>query len=236
MSQMIKMTGLTPISVMLEKERRMVYRTATIVVIMILVGIVWWLIVSTRSPVPNTVEPVQEQVQDERLRELLRRFKSPIKNERLEAQQNILTLSRDDLKFRNSAIRSLLDIVETQKGPVIHFDRYQEWKLAVETLGLMRAVEASSTLAKRISVNNGSFGLGIVWFPAATALVQIGDPAIPELTNVLRSSQSELERHLCVETLHAIRTPAARNALENIQLRTKRKDLKQAINHVLRNW
>lgn len=216
----------------------MLYRGVILAVVVSIVGLTWWILSTIKPTGPVVIDLVQEQAQDDRLRELIETLRSTKKDERIGAQRKILELSRGDITFRNSAVRSLISIVENEKRSVLLCpdECYQEWRMAVETLGAMNAVEATDTLAKRITVNNGSFGLGIAWFPAATALVQIGEPAIPELKNRLLGSQSELERKLYIDTLHAIRTPAARNSLEDILQSTRRKDIKQAIRQVLRNW
>lgn len=187
----------------------------------------------------NLTEKTSEATDDsEKLKLLLEKFRSENKNEQEQAQKNILALSNKSVSFRNLAVQEMLKIVNSQKQSTIvcRNNCYQEWRLAVETLGMMEATEAIDSLVERLDYNDGSFGLSLSWFPAAKSVVRIGSPAIPKLTEIFSDPENELRCDLAVQVLYIIGNDEAKLALQKILDKKINSHQKAEIKRLLRNW
>jgi hypothetical protein len=104
------------------------------------------------------------------------------------------------------------------------------WYNAVELAGKLKIGEAAPALAQWINWRNeGPVGLSLearlVFYPAAKALSEIGDPAIPVLQRVLNSGSPE-EHVRAVRVLCIIHTPNAKAVLHDLCLAKIRRTFK----------
>lgn len=134
------------------------------------------------------------------------------------ATEELLRLSKADADSRKALVMTLPTIIA--KGP-----RPQEvWHNAVKLAAALKVVEAIPSLVKWDDFPYSSFlismGYGPTQFPAAWALIQIGDPAVPALAAVLAGPdqqtprQADHRKQTSVDILRQLGTPAARKALE----------------------
>lgn len=99
-----------------------------------------------------------------------------------------------------------------------------QWLNAVSLAGELKIVEAMPALAKWVSVRTGggmttlSSESGLINSPAGTALVQIGDPAIPALQETLEHGELHT-RWDSARALVLVNSPKAKAALREHSLR-----------------
>jgi hypothetical protein len=136
------------------------------------------------------------------------------------ATEELLRLSKVEPDSRNGLAIALPTIIG--KGP-----RPQEvWHNAVKLAAALKVVEAIPALMKWMDYFGsdfiaGGFGMGPTQYPAAWALIQIGDPAVPALAAVLAGPDHQTPRQadhrklVSIETLQQMGTPVARKALED---------------------
>jgi hypothetical protein len=108
----------------------------------------------------------------------------------------------------------------------------------VELAGDLKISEASSALAAWINWRKeGPFlptlEVQLIFYPAAKALTETGDPAIPVLQRVLNSGNSEVHAR-AVRVLCIIHTPKAKAALHDNLPRESDPDLQAMTKNVLR--
>ena len=152
-----------------------------------------------------------------------------------EAAKQLLQRARSNPETKRYLKEHLPPIVE--KGPS---DVGEPWVNVVGLAGELRISEAVPALAKWIGFE---FGRGTVdmasWaalddYPAAKALSQIGDPAVPRLATILKQGTSE-DRSAAVRALMLIGTPAAKTVLQDqlkVEQDPKMKSfIKDAIDH-----
>jgi hypothetical protein len=107
------------------------------------------------------------------------------------------------------------------KGPT----QPKDWQNAVKLAATIKVIEAIPALMSWLDYDSspfilGGLGIGPNQFPAAWALIQIGDPALPALAAALGGPdqqtprQAERRRLLCIQTLQQMGTPGARKTLE----------------------
>jgi hypothetical protein len=101
------------------------------------------------------------------------------------------------------------------------FDRLHScpWDNAVELAGSLKISETASSLARWINWrNNGplstSMEAQLIFYPAAKALAEIGDPSVPVVQRVLNSGSSE-EHARAVRVLCIIHSPKAKAVLQD---------------------
>ena len=134
------------------------------------------------------------------------------------ATEELLRLSKIDANSRKTLAVALPPIIA--KGP-----KPQEvWHNAVTLAAAFKLREAIPALLKWEDILYSdfliSFGFGPNQFPAAWALVQIGDPAVPALAAVLAGpdqptpTQADHRKLWSIDILKQLGTPAARKALE----------------------
>jgi HEAT repeat protein len=97
--------------------------------------------------------------------------------------------------------------------------QYKQWKNAVRLAGELKIAEAVPALAKWISLDNvGETSAGeyqrLETNPAAKALSQIGDPAIPALVNVIEHGTTR-EKWSAYFALNLIASPRAYAAIHD---------------------
>ena len=127
------------------------------------------------------------------------------------AAEQLLKLGRSDPKARQDLVRHLPLMI--QKGPV----ESRPWSNAVQLAGTLKIAEAAPGLAKWIYEDaGGTLTLATTTRleddPAAKALAQIGDPSLPAVSPLLKSSNLN-KRWSAALVLYNIGTPAAKNTL-----------------------
>jgi hypothetical protein len=109
----------------------------------------------------------------------------------------------------------------------------EPWKNEVELAGHLKIDAAAPALAKWINWRSqGPAGLSLearlVFYPAATALFEIGDPAIPAVQHALDYGTSD-EHYKAVRVLCIIHSPSAKAVLRNDLQREPDPDLQAMI-------
>jgi hypothetical protein len=131
-----------------------------------------------------------------------------------QAEKQLLKLGSSNAEARRYLSRNLPALIEAdpkdprpQKRTVMR----PEWLYVVQVAGLLKIVEAAPALAKWIDYPPSPAVLdeeSVPERPAALALVQIGDPAIPTLQNVLAHGDTD-ERWQAAQVLDSIGSPKA---------------------------
>lgn len=188
---------------------------------------------SPATPIRDTSYPNQDWI-----RSLTRRLGSGDEADRVEAQKELLNTANLDDGNRRLVLKALLEVVNSQNGEIITCGPscYREWEGAVETLGQMAAVEAIPALASRVSMNYGAYSLGIAFFPAARALVAIGDPSVPALLQVALNNPKPLNRSVAFRGIYAIHTQTALLAMEEIARKASDPNLRRDAHDALEGW
>jgi HEAT repeat protein len=114
----------------------------------------------------------------------------------IETQQDVhdslLRIADQTPELRSEVIEALLRVLEDpeagKEAPVAY-----RWTTAVNVIGELRATEAIDILIKNLN-RTGENGLvsSIHYHPVARALAKIGEPAIPQLIEVLSSSDEDI--------------------------------------------
>jgi len=156
-----------------------------------------------------------------------------------QAEAQLLQLGNSDVGAKRYLARHLPALIgKGPKGsPQVPYPQ-QLWLDEVRLAGELRMVEAAPALAKWISVRTGG-GL-ITQFreeslqdsPAGTALVQIGDPAIPTLQDLLAHGNRD-ERVEAARALDDIGSPKATATLRQYAATGQDRDLADFIKRVM---
>jgi len=140
-----------------------------------------------------------------------------------EAAAQLLKEGRNDAKARQylaSHLPALIEADPRDPRPQWHDVMRLEWYNAVQLAANLKLGEAAPALAMWISyrTDQGVTGLSHDYSlqpnPAALALVQIGDPAIPSLQGLLAHGKN-IEPWLAARALDLIGSPAAKSVLED---------------------
>jgi HEAT repeat protein len=135
--------------------------------------------------------------------------------QRSRARTILTNIAKESPALRAQIIEELIKIVIE---PACHETTANSgsWDDTAYLLGDLRAEEAIDALADRIDWNDGVAGSSLGHYPAAWALVEIGKPAIPRLTQTALASQNVKSRENAVRALGEIGGAQARTALESI--------------------
>jgi hypothetical protein len=171
----------------------------------------------------------EQQSADETFQRLL----SPKTTDKAATQ--LLSRAKKEPEARKYLAEHLPPVIE--KDPK---DLGQPWFNAVRLAGTLKIPEASSALAKWISLDSGgttgmTISLRLDNQPAAKALAQIGDPAVPTLSDVLQHGSAE-ERSAAARALYLIGSAAAKDALVKHLAEEKDPELKSFIQNILDHW
>lgn len=144
-----------------------------------------------------------------RLEDLIRELGAPATSDR--AADDLLRLGRSDPAARKYLAQRLPAIIA--RGPISH----EAWTNSTRVAGGLRMAEASAALAKWIDVDVGgtitfSQELRLENKPAANALAQIGEPALPAVAGVLENGGLGA-RWTAAYVLNSIGSSAAKKAL-----------------------
>lgn len=144
-----------------------------------------------------------------------------------DARKQLLRLGKSNPEVRHYLADQLPPLIE--RGPKSCppsqiedlFDRLHAcpWDNAVELAGSLKISETASSLSRWINWrNNGplstSMEAQLIFYPAAKALAEIGDPSVPVLQRVLNSGNSG-EHARAVRVLCIIHTPKAKAVLQD---------------------
>jgi hypothetical protein len=157
------------------------------------------------------------------LQALFQQFQSPQTSDR--ATRQIIDLAKTNPNVKPYLAKHLPAVIEKRTAS---FEIC--WTNAARLAGELKIVETAPALAKYIGpadsgVSTMSERARLDGNPAVKALLQIGDPAIPALKEVLAQG-SVIERNYTIATLKSIGSPAAKSAL--------REHLKRETDPVLR--
>lgn len=151
-----------------------------------------------------------------------------------QAAEQLVQLGKSDSEVRAYIALHLPAVID--KNP---HDLYKAWENATRIAGALKIVEALPALAKWV----GADGVGpneitnaevyrLDTDPAARALAQIGDPAIPTLVVVLHSDKVAARRD-AVFALRLIGSPQAVSALRDQETRESDPELHKLIVRIL---
>src|SRR6266568_633411 len=160
---------------------------------------------------------------------LLKQLKVPETTD--QAAEQLSNLGKVSARTRRYLARHLPAMIENDTN------NYVPWANAVRLAGELKLVEAVPALARWISARpGGTVSLGgeerLEYNPAAKALAQIGDPAVPTLLGVLEHGNLK-ERQVAVKALKLIASPAAKNALQRHVDQEADSDLRSSIQEIL---
>jgi len=151
-----------------------------------------------------------------------------------ESTSQFLELGRTNSGAREYLVRRLPTVIGEGPKP----DRRRAWLNSVRLSGEFRIAEAVPSLTKCISANTGATSGGLhattrlLGFPCAEALIHIGDPAVPGLSEVLEKGKAR-DRWFAYRALFLIGSPAATSALRDHVNREQDKELKTEIQQAL---
>jgi hypothetical protein len=113
------------------------------------------------------------------------------------------------------------------------------WLNAVELAGHLKIAKAVPALAQWITWRERGAPLGLsseaqlAFYPAATALCKIGNPAVPAVQHILESDQRPRFRRIDERVLCIINTPESKAALRGFLPRESDPDLQAQIKRCL---
>ena len=169
-----------------------------------------------------------------RVAQLLKQFQQPSSTDRAPAE--LLKIGREDTNVKSDLAKHLPDIIG--KTPT---NRYV-WLNSVRLAGAFRITEAIQALGENIGCATEESSLAgltsryrLVGFPCAKALVEIGEPAVPELTKILNSG--DLSRQwIAYRALFLMGTSRAMVALRDYTTTEPNDAFKTEIKIALENW
>ena len=151
-----------------------------------------------------------------------------------EVAQKLLKLATSDQNVR--AYLSAQLPVAVEKNP---YDSPVAWTNETKLAGQLKITEAMPALGKWVGINDidkieftDSMIMRLDTDPAAKALSQIGDPAVPTLVQVFSSDKWNSRRD-AILALRLIASPAADNALSEQANRETDPELKRLIARIL---
>lgn len=108
-----------------------------------------------------------------------------------DVHDSLLRIANQTSGSRSEVVEALLQVLEDpqarEESPIAY-----RWTIAVDVLGELKAVEAIDILIKNLD-RTGQPGvcISLSYHPVARALAKIGEPAVPQLIEVLSSSSDE---------------------------------------------
>ena len=186
----------------------------------------------------NAFTPATEQ-QDaySQLKAEIGKLRSEDKSERERAKSEILAFSNKSVEDRRHVIRELIKLAVVPNGDAEFLrshERFLAWSEAADILGTMKATEAISVLISCLDCSNGRFNLGLGIYPAALAIIKIGDEAVPQLAEALE--QKSLVQFVAAKALYAIGGDKAKEVLKKALRKERDKQFAAILRNTLRNW
>jgi hypothetical protein len=166
--------------------------------------------------------------------ELFQQLQQPSSTDQSAAE--LLKIGRGDTNAKPYLAKHLSDIIGKTST-----NRYV-WLNSVRLAGAFRITEAIQALGENISCATEESSVGgitsryrLVGFPCGRALVEIGEPAVPELTKILNSD--DLSRQwIAYRALFLIGTSRAMVALRDYARTEPNEAFKTEIKIALENW
>jgi len=93
-------------------------------------------------------------------------------------------------------------------------DRFNIWRAGADVLGDLKAIEALDFLVAHLDFSRGMFSTTMSQQPALHAVQEIGEGAIPKLSDVLRQHPDWRMRMYAVYCISGIGGPAAERTLK----------------------
>lgn len=153
------------------------------------------------------------------------------------AAKDLLALGKADPEARKYLAANLLALID--RGASGEFDCWHCWQNGAALAGQLKLVEAIKPLSRWISVSDGTLTMYRVLTlrdrPAARALVDIGNPAIPDVVTILVNEKAS-DRDVAVSILREIHTTKAKQALQTQRNREQDAKLRSLIAWALDNW
>jgi hypothetical protein len=180
-------------------------------------------ILCAATQVKPTIQQLFRQLQDKRTSD--------------QALTELLKLGNADTGVRQFLaihLPAFIDADPRDRRPNRHTLLRPEWCNAAQLAGGLKLVEAAPALAKWISFRTGSLVTlstveGLTNSPAGTALVQIGDPAIPALRQVLEHDSRRTWRSDAAFALISINSQESKAVLRDYAARAPDRQLGELI-------
>ncbi|MGC2331111.1 MAG: hypothetical protein WA581_06640 [Candidatus Acidiferrales bacterium] len=130
------------------------------------------------------------------------------------AERMLLARGGSDRPVRKYLVKKLPAVITDGSGK-----NWRTWSSAVRLAGSLKIVEAAPALTKYVGIDEvGDTSIGVFVHladdPAGTALVQIGDPAVPAIVTALKSAPPS-QRFKLYLALALIDSPRAKVAVAN---------------------
>jgi HEAT repeat protein len=175
---------------------------------------------------------------DSRLISLIRELRSETVSQRTAAKAALIQLSNESPRNREAVIKELLGIIKSSNRTLNFIkdpENYLGWQESTEILGSIRATEAIDDLIHCLDCNDGKFGLSIERFPAAAALVKMGEDSVPKLSEAIKD-QHPMRRYLSSLALAQIGGDEAKHVLQTAMRKERDKDLASTMRNLLQRW
>lgn len=166
--------------------------------------------------------------------QILVKLQSKNHTERVAAKQQLLHMANSSVEVRSQVITRLVSLLEDRALLEATDDRSQVWYYSAQVLGDLKAQEAIEVLVQHLDYNNGVMGLSIGHYPALRAIVDIGKPAVPKLTQALLENPEVEIRINAVTALMLIGGQDAKQALKRALLVETDKDVLRHIQYTLK--
>lgn len=111
------------------------------------------------------------------------------------AKKKLIALLKQSPERRGRVVSELINIVaepDVRNLIITSPAKYETWRLAVEALGELKAVEALDALITCLDCNDGVLGLSLSRFPASKAVTEMGEAAVPKLGEALVSNERSI--------------------------------------------
>lgn len=132
-----------------------------------------------------------------------------------EIKESLLNESQKSSMCRQALIES---VVRTMDQPLSSFkdkaDRFNIWRAGADVLGYLKATEAVDFLVAHLDFSSGIFSTTMSQQPALHAVQEIGESAVPKLSEVIRQHPDWRMRMYAVYCISGIGGKAAERALQ----------------------
>ena len=167
---------------------------------------------------------------------LITSLQSQEDNKREDAERELVRLALRSSANRhaviNALVKSVENIEELNGSHTVLTKSFSYWSSVAAILGKIKATEAINILIRCVHCSNGYTGtMGEP--PASMALIEIGAPAIPQLSEALLSDPNGYKRVKLALCLGRIGGSKARVALERALRSETEKDVRDRIEFVL---
>jgi HEAT repeat protein len=171
-------------------------------------GIVLCLAISMSSP-PYRMG-MSAQVSESIIKEAVGKLYSDAITDRETARQVLLSAAQESTDTKELIIKASMMVLENSEAAPTK--KFTAWRAAAEILGELKASSAIDTLVAHLDYTDGTLGFSLSPFPAAQALIRIGQPAVPLLVGALSHERSAV-RSNAARALGLIGGPLATQAL-----------------------